>query len=197
MEMLYDMMPHHTHWTNGMWMISRMWAGSRIAFSRCMASVFILLFLAGCASGPIKPETELTDLTVKEIRAGIVDRQTNELPSGNVIWGGVILNTQNLEKGSQIEVMAYPLDRRQRPMVAKEPHGRFLVSYESFLEPLDYTEGRVISLSGEIAGITDGTIGQATYRYPTVVATDLHLWREDELHIKPRILFGFGVNLEL
>ncbi|MFK7890260.1 MAG: Slp family lipoprotein [Granulosicoccus sp.] len=162
-----------------------------------MASLFTVLFLASCASGPIKPEVELADLSVKELRAGIVERQVTELPSSNVLWGGLILNTQNLEDGSQIEVMAYPLDRRQRPMLAREPHGRFLVRYDSFLEPLDYAEGRAISLSGEIAGITDGTVGEATYQYPTVVATDLHLWREDELHNKPRLLFGIGVNLEL
>lgn len=180
-----------------MTMISRMYALTRIACYRRMAGLYMVLFLAGCASGPIKPEVELADLSVKEFRAGIADGQVTELPSGHVLWGGIILNTQNLENGSQIEVMAYPLDRRQRPMVAREPHGRFLVRYDSFLEPVDYAEGRAISLSGEIAGITEGTVGEATYRYPTLVATDLHLWREDELHNKPRLLFGIGVNLEL
>lgn len=154
--------------------------------------------LAACASGPIKTEKEIADLSVKQARAAMTEN--DELQAWNtdtVFWGGVILGTQNLEAATQLEVMAYPLDRRQRPMLGRDPEGRILVRYEGFLEPVDYAEGRSISLLGEISGVTNGTVGEAQYNYPTVDASDIHLWNESELNSKPRVSFGIGVNIGL
>ena len=154
--------------------------------------------LTACASGPIKTEKEISDLSVKQARAAMTeDDKLEEWRSDTVFWGGVILGTQNLEAATQLEVMAYPLDRRQRPMLGRDPEGRILVSYEGFLEPVDYAEGRSISLLGEISGVSSGTVGEAQYNYPTVDASDIHLWNESELSNKPRVSFGIGVNIGL
>lgn len=156
------------------------------------------LLLNACASGPIQAPDEIASLSVAQARSQISTEGAFEAADADpVLWGGVILGTQNLADATQIEVMAYPLDRRQRPMLGRDAQGRFLVRYDSYLEPVDYAEGRSITLLGRISGLTDGTVGEAQYQYPTVEASDIHLWNENEPGAKPGFTFGIGVNIGL
>lgn len=156
------------------------------------------LLIAGCASGPIKAPGEISSLSVTQVRAEVAQGDTLEsVRTEPVLWGGVILETQNLAEATQIEVMAYPLDRRQRPMLGRDPEGRFLVQFNEYLEPVDYAPGRSITSLGRISGLTSGSVGEAAYQYPTLEASDLHLWSENDSVSRPRFNFGIGVNIGL
>lgn len=156
------------------------------------------ILLVACASGPIETDEAMSNLSVEQVRGELTEKESlDALGSESVLWGGVILNTQNLTDITQIEIMAYPLDRRQRPMLGREPEGRFLANYDGFLEPVDYAEGRSVSVLGQITGITGGTVGEAEYQYPTISTSQIHLWSADELANKPRVSFGIGVNIGL
>lgn len=163
-----------------------------------LAFILILATAAGCASGPIETGESSTGLSVAQARAELLANDSlDALETVDVLWGGLIISTQNLTDFTQIEVMGYPLDRRQRPMTRREPEGRFVVRVDGFLEPVNYAEGRSISLLGQLAGDTKGTIGAAEYRYPTVDASNIHLWNENEPYNNPRFTFGIGVNIGL
>ena len=44
-----------------------------------------------------------------------------------VIWGGMIVGLREHGEGSEIEVLAHPLDRRQRPVTQAPTQGRFAI----------------------------------------------------------------------
>ncbi len=152
-------------------------------------SASTLVLLSGCANGPITTDDSFTSTTLEQAVAA------NESARGQVLWGGVILSTSNLESGTLLEVLAYPLDRRQRPMTTRTAIGRFLVVDEGFLEPTDYADGRSITVLGALDGTTSGNIAEANYEYPTVQAEQLHLWRPGDAHVAPRFSFGIGLKL--
>jgi len=135
--------------------------------------------LSACASGPINTEETFSSVSFEEALAA------EESASGAVLWGGVILSTTNLEDSTMVEVLAYPLDRRQRPIKTRETKGRFLIINDGFLEPTDCA----------LDGITTGSIAAAEYEYPTVNAEELYLWRPGDNYYAPRFSIGIGFEL--
>jgi outer membrane lipoprotein len=171
---------------------SRRWRAAQ--FGALLASV--LLAISGCASGPIKTDETLSEVSVKEARSRMGEGDELRVSEpGLVLWGGVVLNTQNLVDSTRIEIMGYPLDRRQRPMTGRDAEGRFLVRYDGFLEPVDYAAGRTVTVMGSIDGVTTGTVGEAEYRYPTLQSRQIHLWTENEPSSRTGFTFGIGVNI--
>ena len=62
-----------------------------------------------------------------------------------VVWGGLIISTENLEDKTLIEVFQTRLDSTQSP--TREPlanGGRFIVSIEGYADPLIYREKRAL-----------------------------------------------------
>ncbi|MBX2883248.1 MAG: Slp family lipoprotein [Granulosicoccus sp.] len=116
-------------------------------------------------------------------------------PSGKVLWGGIILSSVNLENGTQIEVLSYPLDHRQLPRVTRQSTGRFVVFHPDYLETTDFSDGRLVTVLGSITGTGQGTLGEARYRYATMTAEDIYLWREDGSDVAPAFSVGIGINL--
>jgi outer membrane lipoprotein len=110
-----------------------------------------------------------------------------------VIWGGMILSIRNLTDRTQLEILAYPLDSRDRPKPDAEPIGRFILTQRGYLEPAEYAAGRFVSLRGRITGSRRGKIDETDYRYPVVEAEKLFLWSKQFQEERPRIHFGFGV----
>ena len=152
--------------------------------------------VTGCASGPIQIDGEPSDLTVAQVRSQLGDDREMSLPeSGAVLWGGVVLKTENMSDATQIEVMGYPLDRRQRPMTSKEAEGRFLVRHEGYLEPVDYAAGRSVTVLGTLSGVITGSVGATEYRYPLLKSDEIHLWNQVAPANNPSFTFGVGINL--
>jgi len=153
--------------------------------------VGVMLLLASCVNQPLKTDVELSPITAAEAAA------ETQLPAGTVLWGGVILGSSNLAESTQLEILAYPLDKRQRPITTREALGRFLIESEGYLETVDYADGRQITVLGELDRLVDGTIGGAKYVYPAVRAASdkLHLWNGEGDNEAPRFTFGIGINL--
>lgn len=148
------------------------------------------LVLVGCASTPIQVDDE----TVLESVRPVDISEDSSLARGQVLWGGVIIGSENLDGETQLEVLGYPLDRTQRPQTAREPEGRFLVATEGYLETLDYAEGRAVTVLGELSGVAEGQVGGARRSWPRVRATEIHLWRPGDDGARPRFSFGIGTG---
>ena len=111
-----------------------------------------------------------------------------------MLWGGTIIGTANLESGSQLEILAHPLDRTQRPQVGRPSEGRFLVESSDYLEPLDFAEGRQVTVLGQLDGLDEVRVGEARREFPVVRPDELHLWRGDGARPRTGFTFGIGVG---
>lgn len=111
-------------------------------------------------------------------------------------WGGTVIAAVNLKDRTQIEVLAYPLDRAGRPVVTDKPYGRVLLVRDGYLETADYSAGREVTAVGPVTGLTEGRVGEAPLTYAVMQAAQIHLWPKrvpgsDE----PRFHFGIGVGI--
>lgn len=152
------------------------------------------LLAVGCAS--TKPRFDTAG-----VAAGVTPQGTSAdtvAQAPEVLWGGVIVNSSNLADATQLEVLAYPLDDRQRPNTDRAPIGRFLAVAPGYLETADYAQGRLITIRGRLQETAQGKIGEANYTYPVVDILDSQLWTRDDYpraSTQPRVNFGIGVMI--
>ncbi|RFA24797.1 hypothetical protein CAI21_20220 [Alkalilimnicola ehrlichii] len=153
--------------------------------------LLLMLGLAACATGPGFDRAGVdTDIMPPRAVAEMDARQGER-----VIWGGTVINVRNLEDRTRLEILAYPLDRSQRPRTGASAAGRFLVDYPGYLETADYGSGREVTVVGELLREQRGKVGDAEYRYPLVAAEDVYLWPREPVREQPRVRFGIGVML--
>ncbi len=95
-----------------------------------------------------------------------------------VIWGGVILEIHNKPEGTTVMVLETPLDWEGAPRDAEFSRGRFLAKTGVFLDQAVYSQGRKVTLAGEVAGRELGKIGELWYGYPVLSVREIHLWEE-------------------
>jgi len=149
------------------------------------------LLLGACASPPIE-----TEVAADARRPDAVAAEP-ETASGDVLWGGVVIDARNTDTESRLEILAYPLDRRQRPQTGRAPEGRFLILAEGYLEPVDYAAGRLVTVLGALDGVREARVDEARLLYPAVRSSALHLWRPGDGNSAPRFTFGLGLGLDL
>lgn len=148
-----------------------------------------VLLLAACASAPpIDPTGARTGLRPYQV--------ANEDAPGDpvVLWGGMIVEVANRERSTEVEVLAYPLDERQRPLLERATEGRFIAVLPGFVEPLDYPAGRFVTLRGRLVGTRAGRIGERDDVFPLVGVQAAHVWPRDFRTDGPRISIGIGIS---
>jgi outer membrane lipoprotein len=152
--------------------------------------VVLMLGLAACAS------TQRFDTSQYDYKSlpTEVARNPGSYAEAAILWGGVIVNSSNTQAGTQIEVLAYPLDSSQEPDPDRNPDGRFLILDERYLETLDYAPGRLLTVGGKMGGTRSGQIGDATYVYPVIIPDRLILWPKAGARSNPQIHIGVGVG---
>ncbi len=152
------------------------------------------LLLVGCATGPGISTTD----TDQSITPRDAVAEIDVLRGNKVLWGGMIVNSTNFEDSTRLEVLAYPLDGAQRPDTDAQPHGRFLVVKPGYLETVDYSQGRLITVKGTITKARKGKINEANYIYPVIASNRLYLWpQQDTAENRGRwgVNFGFGIGV--
>ncbi len=118
-------------------------------------------------------------------------------PEGSrMVWGGEIIRVENLPARTRIEILAYPLDGNERPLLDEPSQGRFLVEQEGYLEAADYPSRRLVTVLGVLKRRVDGRVGDAPYRYPLLEAEQIHLWPLRRRGLEwGGIHFGIGVTI--
>jgi outer membrane lipoprotein len=167
----------------------------RIEASRLLARLVLpaaVLVLAACAPAPIyKPSPNNVAVPPQQVA------QTPErFGSGDVIWGGRIVNVRNFTDHSEVEVLAYPLDSSQRPKANDAGNGRFIAVMPGYVESLDYPDGGMVTVSGRLAGTRSDRVGDAAYVFPLVTVNGAHVWTVDEMNGgRSNVSFGVGVGV--
>ncbi len=135
--------------------------------------LLLLFLIPGChvISKDLRVSSDLS-LTLKQVRGN-----PDAFKGKSVIWGGEIIQVINQQDGTtEIEVFQEPLDFRGGPRDAPASEGRFLVLDFKFLNPYIYSEGRTITVAGEIQGEKFEPLGEMYYRYPLIAAKQIYLW---------------------
>lgn len=151
----------------------------------------LLALLAGCSVAPAF-EALPADLAPPVHRVAEAPERFLEAP---VVWGGMIMEVRNYERHSEIEMLAYPLDDKQRPMLELADHGRFIALMPGYVEAAEFPAGRFLSLIGRITGERRGSLRSATYVWPEVDVERVHLWPRD--FREPRGGFSVGIGVRL
>ena len=157
-----------------------------------MVVVFVASALSGCATGPRFDAGEYD----RHVTPAQTVAEGQKAVGTRVLWGGMIINTNNLPQGTEVEILAYPLAPSQRPDIDKAPLGRFIASSSEYLESVDYAQGRMITLAGPITGTREGKIGETHYVYPVLEpeAGHIYLWPIGSARrTEPRFSIGVGV----
>ncbi len=130
------------------------------------------LLLSGCAGLP----PAIGNAPAINIPYNQLSHDVNNYKDAPVRWGGVIIDVENEEYASLMQVLYYPLDFSGRPQLHKAGEGRFVVKTTEFLDPEVYTKDREITVAGVISGDIERTVGKRIIQVPLLSATAIHLW---------------------
>jgi outer membrane lipoprotein len=154
-------------------------------------SLFVLFLLTACAN---TPEFDTTEVDPTLTPNSVISEP--EVTKGKIaLWGGTILDTRNLKEDTQIEILAYPLDSRHRPLLESKPLGRFIIKHVGYLEASSYAQGRQLTVVGVVSGSHSGKVGETTYEFPLIRDQQLHLWSKSSDRTRTNIHFGVGVGV--
>ncbi len=137
---------------------------------RCL--LIICLLLNACSSlPPAITNPPLFDLSYMQAIEKIANYK-----NAPVRWGGIIVDVENEQNFTLVQVLYYPLDGRGRPMADQAAEGRFLIKSNDFLDPAVYAKDKQITVAGTLIGDLERTIGKKAMRLPLVLAATVHLW---------------------
>ena len=104
-----------------------------------------------------------------------------------VRWGGGIIDVENEEDFSLVQVLFYPLNYSGRPQL-NDPHGgRFVIKSTEFLDPVVYAKDKEISVVGTLNGDIQRTVGKKVIRVPLIQSMAVHLWPKHQNNY-----YGYG-----
>ncbi|MEQ1530062.1 MAG: Slp family lipoprotein [Methylococcales bacterium] len=132
----------------------------------------ICLFLTACANIP--PTIE--NAPAYDISYSQATQAINNFKGAPVRWGGIIVDVQNEQTFSQLQILFYPLNRYGRPQLDQANAGRFVVKSNDFLDPAIYTKNLEITVAGTLNGDVEQVIGNKTLRLPLLSANTVYLW---------------------
>ena len=155
---------------------------------RTMA-LLVGLLLAGCATSPFSDAGYVPALGPADALRGDV------APGQRMLWGGRIVGIVNTAEATELEVLALPLDRADRPRASAEGGVRFVVRQPGFLEPVNFAPGRLVTVLSRFDGIVERPVGEFLVDQPVLDARRIELWPLYDN--RPRTSIGVGVGIRL
>ncbi|MBY6203586.1 Slp family lipoprotein [Halomonas denitrificans] len=153
------------------------------------ALLAVVLLAAGCATSPFSGAGPV-------VAKGPADALRGEIaPGERVLWGGRIVGVVNASDVTELEILALPLDRADRPRASAEGGVRFVVRYPGFLEPVNYAPGRLLTALGRFTTVETRTVGEFDIEQPVIDARQVELWPVRDP--RPQTQFGIGVGIRL
>lgn len=134
--------------------------------------IFVYLLLGACSTlPPTFDEVKTKDISYNQVSADLDSYQDT-----TVRWGGVIVDVEDDEDFSWMQVSFYPLDYYGRPVLKKPSEGRFVIKSDKFLDATLYAADREIIVVGVIDGEIERKIDNRSLRLPLIRAAAIHLW---------------------
>lgn len=142
--------------------------------------IFIIALAAALTACAPVLSRELMDQGKRDVPYDQMRRDPGPYKGKLYILGGLIVETRITEKGSQLEVLALPVDSLGYLEYGRS-WGRFLAVSplnKGILDPVVYKRGREVTLAGEFIEMRKGKIDEMEYIYPVFEIKELYLWRE-------------------
>lgn len=111
-----------------------------------------------------------------------------------VLWGGTIVDTRSFDRYTELEIVAYPLDGRQRPALDAPEQGRFIALRAGRLDPREFAPGRFVTLRGPITGDRIRELRGRRERMAEVDAREIVLWPWDYRFRRSSVSVGIGIS---
>jgi len=132
------------------------------------------LVIQGCSNLPVAIKNAPA-LDIKYNEAAGNPSKHQGMP---VRWGGTIIEVENEETLTRIQILYYPLDSNGRPKIKQSPEGRFIAESPKFLDPAIYRKDSELTVAGTLSAETVRKVGNKTLKLPVVSAETLHIWPE-------------------
>lgn len=138
--------------------------------------ILLCLFLSACSNlPPAIEDAPAIDISYSQAQQNIANYK-----NAQVRWGGVILDVENEQHFSLVQVLLYPLNSYGRPKLDKPNEGRFLIKSPKFLDPAEYAKDTELTVAGTLIEDVERRIGNKTLRLPMIAANVIHLWPKYE-----------------
>jgi outer membrane lipoprotein len=146
------------------------------------------LLLSACSNLPRNIEnTPSIDISYSQAMQNI-----NSHKNTVVRWGGVIIDVENKQYQSFIQVLLYPLNSYGRPQIDQSSGGRFIIQSSTFLDPIVYTKDTEVTVFGPLAGDTERTVDKRILKLPVVLSQTIFMWPKYEPSNYYNSYGGFG-----
>lgn len=152
--------------------------------------ILLPLLLAGCVVQPPIPGAP-TLSPAPYLAAEQLDRYMDH----EVLWGGSVVELRQFERYAELEIVAYPLDPQQRPLLDAPEQGRFIALRAGRLDPAEFHGGRFVTLRGPITGDRRITLRGSEETIAEVDARELVVWPWDYRFRRSRVSVSVGVHL--
>jgi outer membrane lipoprotein len=149
---------------------------------RHLLLVTALLALSACTSIPEQIEGSFQEISPARVEPSVF--------GSNVRWGGVIVGSTAKDSQSCLEILSHDLDKYLRPKLEDSTAGRFIACQPGFLDPMVFTAGREITVTGTIERIELRKVEDFDYHYPVLAIDDLVLWQKRKVVMRYRGVGG-------
>ena len=139
---------------------------------KCHLLFICISLLSACSNLP--PAIE--DPPLYDISYSQATQDIAHFKESPVRWGGVVIDVENEQNFSLVQVLYYPLNNYGRPRLDKPNKGRFLFKSAEFLDPTVYKKDTEITVAGTLKGDIQRSVGNKTLHLPLISATVIHLW---------------------
>ena len=142
---------------------------------KLLSIVPVLMVCGGCAANPAASISQaiVDDVSLTQARSA-----ADAYMGSTVRWGGVVTEVENKADKTWVFLVGRVLRDDAKPITDSDSEGRFIASYNGFVDPLVYKSGRPLTVVGSIEGSTERAIGEYDYRFPVVAVRDSYLWDE-------------------
>ncbi|ELB2258744.1 Slp family lipoprotein [Vibrio parahaemolyticus] len=145
-------------------------------FGRLFLVLVATFGLSACSSLPEELNAS-TEQVVTDYKA--FAESQGEL-TNDVRLGGIIAKVDNFKDKTRLEIVNLPINKSGKPDIDQEPTGRFAVYFDGYLEPVAFSQGRLVTIVGKGAGEEEGKIGEHEYVFPLVKGQGYRLWKIEE-----------------
>ena len=133
------------------------------------------LLLSACSTVPVAIKNPpLHDISYTEATT----QNITNFKDAPVRWGGIIVDVENEQNFSLVQVLYYPLDSGGEPLKEKSNAGRFVFKSPLFLDPAIYVINAKITVAGTLTGDIERMVGKKVLRVPLISATTIYLWQD-------------------
>lgn len=154
-------------------------------------AIILIIGCAGCA--PVISKKSLDSVDADAKFADII-KDPARFTGKTALLGGTIINAENLEGRTVLEVLQHGLNRRLAPIEPEGSLGRFLVVFDGFKDPAVYSPGKRITVTGKITGVETRLVGKLPYNYPVISPAEHYLWSRDYTE-EPSVGIGVGLGI--